>query len=205
MPTQSIRGGFLSDKRIFKSAWRRRVTVVVAVTSLVLPISALAATSRASADPATPLELQIIAGNGGSGAPIPGPALSSPLSGALSVAVDNSSNEYFSDGDYNVVEKMNSAGTVSVFAGNGQQGTPTPGPATSSPMFGPVGVAVDNNIDSTNDPNSGDVFIAVEESSEVLKVTPSGHLTIFAGNGFLGMSLRGPLPRPLWAFQPAWP
>lgn len=73
-----------------------------------------------------PLNAQIITtvagsgtyGNSGDG----GPATSAQLAWNMDVAVDNSGNIYIADHDNDVIRKVNSAGIISAFAGNGTLG-----------------------------------------------------------------------------------
>ena len=135
--------------------------------------------------------LSVIAGTVGStGSPVPGPATSSGFNYPQSVAVDGAGNVYISDQDNYVVEKVTPDGTLSVIAGNGNQGTPTPGPATSSALGGNAfggtqGLAVDA---------AGNVYIADAGANVVEKVTPDGTLSIVAGNanGSSGVPTQGP-------------
>ena len=128
--------------------------------------------------------LSIIAGIAWGGAPTPGPATSSGLSPS-GVAVDGSGNVYIADAGNDVVEKVTPSGTLSIFAGVvGHSGPPTAGPATSSDLNSPSGVAVDS---------SGNVYIADAGNDVVEKVTPSGTLSIFAGRvGQSGAPTAGP-------------
>ena len=57
---------------------------------------------------------------------------------------------------------------LSIFAGTGNQGTPTPGPATSSDLSSPSGVAVDS---------AGNVYIADNANNVIEKVTVPATLT----------------------------
>ena len=72
------------------------------------------------------------AGSGAYAPPTPGPATSSALGYLNGVAVDSAGNVYIADISHSEVEKVTPAGTLSVIAGTGTAGTPTPGPATSS-------------------------------------------------------------------------
>jgi len=122
--------------------------------------------------------LSIVAGNGASsGAPIPGPATSSPIGDPGGVAVDAGGNLYISDYGPSVVDKVTPGGTLSVIAGDGTYGNPAPGPATSSDLAAPWGVAVDA---------SGNVYIATEGTGVAAKVNPGGTLSIIVGNGTYG-------------------
>lgn len=119
-----------------------------------------------------------------SGPPTPGPGealnshpvFNSELGDPIGLALDGKGDLYIADSSNNVVEEVNLAsGALSVVAGvPGQSGPPTPGPATSSDLNGPEGVAVDA---------SGNLFIADTGSNVVEKVTPAGTLSIFAGTG----------------------
>ncbi len=113
--------------------------------------------------------LSIVAGNGQQGSPTPGPATSSKLSNPQQVALDSSGDLYIADDNNNEVEKVTPSGTLSVIAGTGTGGVPTPGPATSSELSNPTGVAVDSN---------GNVYICEGGNDEIDKVTPSGTLSI---------------------------
>ena len=126
--------------------------------------------------------LSVVAGTGTAGAPTPGPATSSKLNNPSGVATDSAGNLYIAEYQGNRVDKINSSGTLSVIAGTGVAGTPTPGPAASSKLHGPDSIAVDS---------SGNLYIADETNSMVEKVTPAGTLSIFAGTGVQGTSTAG--------------
>ena len=126
--------------------------------------------------------LNVFAGNGTQGMPIPGPALSSPLSFPSGVATDNLGNVYVADYNNNLIEKIDSSGNLSVFAGNGLPGTPAPGVATLSPLYGPLSLAADG---------AGNVYIADVGNALVEEVSANGILTVFAGNGTSGVPVAG--------------
>jgi hypothetical protein len=134
--------------------------------------------------------LGILAGNGQSGTPTPGPALQTSLGSPTDVAVDSAGNVYISDDPNEVIEKVTPQGVLSIVAGQvGQSGTPTPGPATSSALDLNAGgscggVAVDTG---------GDVYIADCGNDVIEKVTPDGTLSIVAGQaGNSGSPTPGP-------------
>ncbi len=107
--------------------------------------------------------LSIFAGTGVSGLPTAGPATGSHLNHPTGVAVDGSGNVYIADSINDVIEKVTPAGTLSIIAGTpGHHAAPTPGPATSSSLYHPAGVAVDGK---------GNVYIADTGNNEVEKVT----------------------------------
>ena len=83
------------------------------------------------------------------------------------MAVDGSGNVYIADSNNNVVEKVTPAGTLSVIAGTGSSGLPTPGPSTLSELEQPDGVAVDG---------SGNVYIADTDNNDVEEAFPT-HVT----------------------------
>jgi hypothetical protein len=91
---------------------------------------------------------------------------------------------FIADTANNVVEKVTPAGQLSIVAGiPGKSGVPTPGPATTSDLNGPLGLALDS---------SGDLFIADSKNAVVEEVTPSGQLSIVAGQpGHSGLPIPG--------------
>jgi hypothetical protein len=106
--------------------------------------------------------LSIFAGTGDFGSPTPGTATNSNLNYPAGVAVDSSGNVYIADQRNNVVEKVTPSGDLSVFAGTGDFGSPTPGTATNSNLHYPAGVAVDS---------SGNVYIADQRNNVVEKLS----------------------------------
>jgi hypothetical protein len=127
--------------------------------------------------------LSIVAGDGVTGAPTPGPATSSSLSGPEGVAVDAAGDLFIGDDGNQLVEKVTPSGTLSIYAGSGASGAPVPGPATASPLSDPTGIAVTPG---------GTVYIGDYDESEILKVTPDGTLSVVAGNGTWGVPTDGP-------------
>jgi sugar lactone lactonase YvrE len=121
--------------------------------------------------------LSIVAGTGKQGKSTPGPATQSDLNDPYGVAVDGSGNVYIDDLGNDMIEKVTPQGTLSIVAGTGQQGTPTPGPASASNLGRPIAVAADAG---------GNVFIADQLNSEVDEVTAAGALSVLAGTGQYG-------------------
>jgi hypothetical protein len=119
------------------------------------------------------------------GLPVAGPATSSGLRGPAGLAVDSAGDLYIADEINNTVEKVTPGGQLSVLAGltTGASGSPQPGPATSSPLFDPISLAVDK---------TGNLYIADSHNYVVEKVTPSGVLSIFAGTGVDSPAIPGP-------------
>lgn len=98
------------------------------------------------------------------------------------VAMDPSGNLYFADG--HVVWKVDSSGTISIAAGNGQSGdTGDNGPATSATLEYPTGIAIDPN---------GNIFIADSGANVVREVlASSGKIIRYAGGGTCSAGANG--------------
>jgi uncharacterized protein (TIGR03437 family) len=122
-----------------------------------------------------------IAGNGQVGYAGNGTAaLQAKMDTPLGLAADSKGNVYFADQNNHRVRKITAAGIISDFAGTGVCNNPADGPATSSPLCYPSGVAVDA---------AGNVYIA--DSAYIRRVTPDGALTTIAGNGWYDISGEG--------------
>jgi sugar lactone lactonase YvrE len=136
--------------------------------------------------------ISVVAGNGSDGAPTPGNATASSLGQPFSLAVDAADNLFIGDAENSVVEKLSPTGTLSVVAGTGTFGMPTPGVATASPLGFPAGIAADQ---------VGNLFVADAGNHVVVKVSASGELSIVAGDGTDG----GPVPGPATASPISFP
>jgi len=109
-----------------------------------------------------------------------GPATVAAISGVIGIAVDKIGNIYFSEAINNVVEKIDTNGILTRFAGTGVPGSGGDGgPATNAELnFGIVGgLAVDS---------IGNVFIST--SSTIRKVNTSGIISTIAGTAVYGYS-----------------
>jgi gliding motility-associated-like protein len=96
------------------------------------------------------------------------------------VATDNDGNLYIADMRNHVIRKVNPNGIINTVAGNGTAGNSgVGGPATAGQLAQPTGMTIDND---------GNIYIADYNSSVIKKVTTSGIMTIFAGNGTEGFS-----------------
>lgn len=124
---------------------------------------------------ATPI-ITTIAGNGnlphgGDG----GPALASKLKGPVALAADESGNLYIADGLNQRIRKVDAAGTITTFAGNGNSGfSGDGGQATQATITSPAGVAADR---------SGNVYISDTPNHRVRRVSPNGIITTIFGTG----------------------
>ncbi|MFC4244081.1 cell wall-binding repeat-containing protein [Gryllotalpicola reticulitermitis] len=125
--------------------------------------------------------LSIIAGTGTSRAPSPGPATKSSIGTDSGIAVDSVGNIYLADSDNDLIEKITAGSDIlSIVAGGGHV-APTDGPATDASLS-PSSIAVDG---------AGDLYIG-DDNGYVEEVTPSGTLSVIAGNGGELMTAAGP-------------
>jgi uncharacterized protein YjdB len=91
----------------------------------------------------------------------------------LGIAIDSKGNLYVSEFDGQRIRKITPTGVVTTFAGSGTAGS-TNGTGTSASFRNPNGLAVDAN---------DNVYVADSVNNIIRKITPSGLVTTFAGNG----------------------
>jgi len=110
-----------------------------------------------------------------------GPATSAELTYDYGVAKDSLGNVYIADTNNCLIRKVNTAGTISTFAGLVVGGTSPRcgytgdgGAATSAELYYPYGVAVDSK---------NNVYIADYQNYVVRKVSTTGTITTIAGIG----------------------
>lgn len=157
-----------------------------------------------------------LAGTGVFGESTGGQATTASLNAPANTALDKAGNLYIADDLQNFIRKVDPAGNISVFAGNGQRGyTGDGGPATWAQINGPWGITADNagnvyfsdydqrvrKVDTAGRISTvgafalprgvvtdaaGNLYVAEWNGNRVLKVTPGGTITPFAGNGTLG-------------------
>jgi sugar lactone lactonase YvrE len=122
-----------------------------------------------------------VAGNGtGWFAGDGGPATNAEIWNPLGVAVDAGGNIYFADNINQRIRKVAPNGIITTVAGNGTAGFGNDGgPATSAPLNGPTGIAVDA---------AGNIYISDWSNHRIRKVSTSGIISTIAGNGTQGYS-----------------
>ena len=115
----------------------------------------------------------------------PGPATSFTMY-ARGVAVDPAGNVYIADGESNTVDKVTPSGTLTVITGAGTHSPISsplpPGPASSFNNIVPYGLGVDS---------AGNLYIGDDSNNDILKVTPAGVLSVYAGVGSYGAPTSG--------------
>lgn len=113
-------------------------------------------------------------GTGGDG----GPATAASFKGPIGIAVDNAGNVYIGDQVARTIRKINPAGIITKFAGNGTYGySGDGGPAVSAELSNTWGLATDA---------AGNVYICDGDNNCVRKVNTSGIISTVAGNGIMG-------------------
>jgi sugar lactone lactonase YvrE len=127
--------------------------------------------------------ISTVAGTGGAGfSGDGGPAKSAQLDGPTGVHVDADGNLYISDYRNSRLRKVDTAGTITTFAGNGTKGhAGDGGHAVNAQLTGPYAT-------TTAD---GTVYIADDEAHRVRRVEPSGIINTFVGTGERGLPSDG--------------
>jgi sugar lactone lactonase YvrE len=120
-----------------------------------------------------------VAGNGEAGyVSDGGPAIATKLHHPHGLALDREGNLFISEWSGHRVRKVNRSGIITTVAGNGIAGYVSDGgPAIATRLQNPDGLVFDRQ---------GNLYIAEYGNHRVRKVTPSGIITTFAGNGTAG-------------------
>ena len=109
------------------------------------------------------------AGGGGSGIGDGGAATSAQLNQPWGLSADTNGNVYIADSHNNRIRKVNSAGTITTFAGTGTAGSSGDGGAAMlAQLYYPTGVSADIN---------GNVYIADSWNNRIRKVLPQSPTT----------------------------
>ncbi len=107
-----------------------------------------------------------------------GAATAAEMYWPAAVVLDALGNMYIADNGNNVIRKVNTAGIISTFAGNGTQGFSGDGnAATTAQLYGPEGLAVDG---------AGNIYIADRNNSVIRMVNTAGIISTVAGNATAG-------------------
>ncbi len=93
------------------------------------------------------------------------------------VAIDGSGNLFVSDQQNHRIRKITPAGVVSTFAGSGSIGS-ADGTGTAASFQYPMGLAFDG---------SGNLYVADAYNHRIRKITPTGVVSTYAGNGTAGL------------------
>ena len=95
------------------------------------------------------------------------------------IALDSAGNMYIADGGHRV-RKVSTSGIITTILGDGMRKySGDGGPATSAQIFNPNGVAVDA---------TGNIYVTSPDDARIRKISTSGIITTFAGNGTQGFS-----------------
>jgi uncharacterized protein (TIGR03437 family) len=139
---------------------------------------ALSPAVRGADSPRLLYRIETIAGSSSMGDG--GPATAAQIGSIQGIAADRFGNLYLSDTDHHRVRKIDSTGTINTVAGTGVAGfSGDGGPATSSQLNLPYGLAVDL---------AGYLYIADLGNNRVRRVSPDGLMSTYAGSGGQGSS-----------------
>jgi len=112
-------------------------------------------------------------------------AITADIANPYSTVVDASGNVYIADRVNNRIRKVNTAGIISTYAGNGVAGfSGDGGLATNANLQNPQGIAIDA---------AGNLYIADKSNHRIRKVNTSGIISTIAGTGTGGFSGDGGL------------
>ncbi|TFF37117.1 cadherin-like beta sandwich domain-containing protein [Mucilaginibacter psychrotolerans] len=117
-------------------------------------------------------QVTLLAGTGATGS-ANGPGASATFTMPIGIASDFSGNVFVADLVGQVIRKITPGGLVTTFAGRGTAGE-IDGVGTAAAFNSPAAVAVDP---------IGTIYVADAANSKIRRITPSGDVTIFAGDG----------------------
>ena len=83
---------------------------------------------------------------------------------------------FVADAMYHRIRRIDAAGNVTVFAGSGGMAN-VPGTGTEASTREPMGLAFDS---------TGNLFVSSYQGHAILKITPAGDVSVFAGSGLQG-------------------
>lgn len=109
-----------------------------------------------------------------------GPATQASFNGVIGLCLDAAGNIYVNDDRNNRIRRIDPAGQITTFAGNGlRQYGGDGGPATQASFNIGIRCATDT---------AGNVYVAEQGAHRIRKIAPTGLITTFAGNGTQGFS-----------------
>jgi hypothetical protein len=150
----------------------RRVKDALVVLTIIVGALAIQSPSGAAQG-----DIATVAGTGSAGfSGDGGPATSAMLDNPMGVAIDGGGNLYVTDWENHRVRKVDAAGTITTFAGNGAgpgSELGDGGPATSASLAAPWGIAA----------SQGSLYIADWMNARVRRVDAGGTISTFAGTG----------------------
>ncbi len=136
-------------------------------------------------DAATGVITTFAGGNGFTSAGDGGPATKAGLGGPVSVAVDSAGNVYIGEATGARIRRVDSSGIIRTFAGTGNTGfSGDGGPATSADIT--YGYYSQLAFDA-----AGNLYFGDGNRGHIRKITPSGTISTFAGNGVSAYSGNG--------------
>jgi RHS repeat-associated protein len=123
--------------------------------------------------------ISTVAGNGSSSVSGDGgPATAAAIGLPFGIDVGSDGSLFIADGQGNRIRRVGADGIITTFAGTGDGGfSGDGGPAVNAQLASPRGVAVADD---------GTLYIADYTSNRIRRVSPSGIITTFAGNGLIG-------------------
>lgn len=163
-----------TNYRLVAEAYKRGV--VIASTSLDLNIGTDNAPASQSLSLNVPYVVTTLIGPAGAGFN-DGPGSVAKVNFPIGVAADYQGNVYVADDGNHRIRKIAPDGVVSTLAGNGNQALLN-GTGTAASFWNPSGVVADSQ---------GNVYVADAGNHCIRKVTSSGVVTTFAGNGTAGL------------------
>ena len=123
-----------------------------------------------------------------------GPATAALVANVSGLVFDHAGNLLIADSANYRIRKIDTKGIITTLAGNGQGGSAVAGPATSSPITYPVGVALDA---------SGNIYTG-DYTLQLLKIDTAGQLSIVNSNAST-FFVTAPGPVSKAELNPYWP
>ncbi|MFI5138888.1 MAG: gliding motility-associated C-terminal domain-containing protein [Sphingobacteriales bacterium] len=122
----------------------------------------------------------VVSAFAGSGSPgfVDGTGAFASFDGPAGLTADAANNIYVADAGNNAIRMITPTGAVSTLTGTRLLVGLVNGPLATARFDGPVSVAADNS--------TGNIYVMDEANLSIRKITPSGMVSSFAGNGAVG-------------------